>query len=346
MMLVLGIRSASMGHAFFSRARPHFFSNWRGRALRPQYIMDTLQKLLFPQATVRAETVTLDASFSEAVAHQNLPLAVRRLAGEVTASALLAAAALQYDGTVILQVAGDGPVKLLVVEVRPELVYRVSVTLRDKDASIDVNAGMRALINANGRGQCALILDPANRPQGVQPYQGIVALTGDSFAEVMTNYFITSEQVQTYIALASDEARVGGLMLQKMPSMGGKALPDNYDPEGWDRLKMFAQTVKSEELLTLSPEEIHRRLFWEESPLVTFEGKPIFRCRCSDEGVRQMIRSLGHDEAKSIIDEMGEIEVTCHYCGQTRHFDAIDVETIFSKAPVQAVSETRHESES
>ncbi len=299
--------------------------------------MDTLQKLLFTQAAARAETVTLDESFNEAVAHQHLPLAVRRLAGEVTASALLAAAALQFNGTVIMQVAGDGPVKLLVVEVRPELIYRVSVTLREPEALIDENATMQSLINAGGRGQCALILDPADRPEGVQPYQGIVALDGETFAEVMMNYFARSEQVQTHIALASDESRVGGLMIQKMPVMGGKALPENYDEEAWDRLKLFAGTVRSEELLTLTPEEINRRLFWEESPTVTFEGKPQFKCRCSDEGVRQMIRSLGREEADSIIDEFGQIEVTCHYCGHVRTFDAIDVASIFSDAPVQPV---------
>lgn len=304
-------------------------------------MMDTLQKILFTQAAARAETVTLDDSFTQAVAHQHLPIAVRRLAGEVTASALLAAAALQYDGTVMLQVAGDGPVKLLVVEVRPELVYRVSVTLRDPNAKLDDNASMASLINATGRGQCALILDPPNRAEGVQPYQGIVALDGENFASVMTNYFVHSEQVETHIVLASDEHRVGGIMLQKMPIMGGKKLPDDYDEDAWGRLKMFVETVKSEELLTLTPEEINRRLFWEESPRVTYEGTPVFRCRCSDEGVRNMIRSLGHDEAKSIVDELGQIEVTCHFCGHVRTFDSIDVEAIFSDAPVQEVCECK-----
>ena len=82
----------------------------------------------------------------------------------------------------------------------------------------------------------------------------------------MTNYFATSEQVETKIKLASDESGVGGLMLQKMPLLGGKALPEDFDEEGWQRLKIFADTVKSEELLTLDPEEINRRLFWEEFP--------------------------------------------------------------------------------
>ena len=61
--------------------------------------------------------------------------------------------------------------------------------------------------------------------------------------------------------LAADDKTAGGVFLQKMPAEGGK-LPADYDPEGWQRLTMFAGTVKSAELLTLSPEDINRRLFW------------------------------------------------------------------------------------
>lgn len=292
--------------------------------------MDALQKLLFQRAAVRGETVVLHDEFNRALEHQHLPLAVRRLAGEVTASALLAAAALEFDGSVLLQIAGDGPVKLLVAEVRPGLLFRVSVTMRDDAGEIKPDAGMTELVNAGGRGRCALILDQTGRAPDVQPYQGVVSLTGETFADVMTNYFASSEQVETKIKLASDESGVGGLMLQKMPLLGGKALPEDFDEEGWQRLKIFADTVKSKELLTLDPEEINRRLFWEESPNVTLEAKPVFKCRCSDEAVRNMVRSLGREEAEAIIAERGSIDVTCHFCGRTISLDAADVAALFA----------------
>lgn len=292
--------------------------------------MDALQKLLFQRAAVRGETVVLHDEFLRSVEHQHLPLAVRRLAGEVTASALLAAAALEFDGTVLLQIAGDGPVKLLVAEVRPGLAFRVSVTMRDDAGEISADAGMTELVNAGGRGRCALILDQTGRDPDMQPYQGVVSLSGNTFAEAMTNYFAASEQVETTIKLASDETGVGGLMLQKMPLLGGKALPEDFDEEGWQRLKLFADTVKSEELLTLAPEDINRRLFWEESPNVTLEAAPVFKCRCSDQGVQNMIRSLGREEADAIIAERGSIDVTCHFCGQVRSFDSADVAALFA----------------
>lgn len=187
--------------------------------------MDALQKLLFQRAAVRGETVVLHDEFSRSVEHQHLPLAVRRLAGEVTASALLAAAALEFDGTVLLQIAGDGPIKLLVAEVRPGLLFRVSVTMREDAGEISADAGMTELVNAGGRGRCALILDQTGRDPDTQPYQGVVSLAGETFAEAMTNYFATSEQVETKIKLASDESGVGGLMLQKMPLLGGRPFP-------------------------------------------------------------------------------------------------------------------------
>lgn len=293
--------------------------------------MDKFQKLLFPQAVARAETVTIDESFQAAISHQNLPLAVQRLAGEMAAAALLSAGALHYDGTVILQVAGDGPVRLMVVEVSPNLVYRVSVVMREQYDPIEENASMQSLLNVHGNAQCSFILDPANRPQGVEPYRGLVALEGETFADVMTNYFIHSEQVETLMVLACDERRAGGIMIQKMPTQGGKALPEDYDEDGWNRLKLFVNTVNSEELLTLSPEEINRRLFWEENPEVMYEEHPVFRCSCSDERLYSVIRSLGRDEVDSILEERdGNIEITCQFCGRVRLFTRDDVNEIFA----------------
>ncbi|EJX06340.1 Hsp33 protein [gut metagenome] len=249
----------------------------------------------------------------------------------MAACALLTASALQFDGSVLLQIAGDGPVKLIVVEVPKDLTFRISVTLRTDAEAIDPNASFTDLVNVSGNGRCALILDQADRAPDAQPYQGVVALNGESFAQAMTNYFISSEQVETKLMLASDDCAVGGIMVQKMPVVGGKALPDDFDEDGWQRIQTFVDTIKSEELLTLTPEDINRRLFWEESPLVTFEAEPRFQCRCSEEGVRTMVRNLGREEAESIIAEQGAIDVTCHFCGRHFHFEKSDLDQLFSE---------------
>lgn len=114
-----------------------------------------------------------------------------------------------------------------------------------------------------------------------------------------------------------------------MPAEGGK-LPADYDPEGWQRLTMFAGTVKSAELLTLSPEDINRRLFWEESPLVTHEAAPHFACTCSKARFDDLVRSLGREEVDTIIREKGALDVACRFCGAKAHYDAIDAAALFT----------------
>lgn len=305
--------------------------------------MDELQKLLFSRANVRGEAVALRGELAQALEHQHLPVAAKRLAGEAASAGLLAAAALQFDGTVLLQIEGDGPVRLVVAEVRPDFSFRVMAKLRDDadPASIDPNAKLQDLVNVHGRGRCALILDMTGRTRDQQPYQGVVPLEGDTLAEALEAYFAQSEQVETVIRLASDESAAGGVMLQKMPATGGK-LPQDFDPEGWQRLKMFAQTVKSAELLTLRPTEVNRRLFWEESPLVTLEAEPKFRCSCSPERFEGIVRSMGREEAEKLLaEEGGRIKITCSFCGRSHEFDSLDVKAIFENASCRASGSSR-----
>ena len=263
--------------------------------------MDALQKLLFPRANVRGETVVLGDALEQAVVNQNLPVAARRLAGEMAAAALLTAGALQFDGTVALQIEGDGPVRRALAEVRPGYAFRVMVELAagTDPAKLDPNAKLKDLVNVSGRGRCAFILDRAHRPADEAPYQGVVALEGDTLAQALENYFRHSEQVDTKLVLASDD-------------------------------KTAAGTVKSAELLTLSPEDINRRLFWEESPLVTHEAAPHFACTCSKARFDDLVRSLGREEVEAIIREKGALDVACRFCGAKAHYDAIDAAALFT----------------
>ena len=302
--------------------------------------MDELQKLYFPRANVRGQTVAVHESLQAALAAQALPAAAQRLAGEAAAATLLAAAALQFDGSVLLQIEGDGPVRLLVVEVRPDSSYRVMVKMRDdfQPASLTDDASLKELVNVGGKGRCALILDMRGRSRDEQPYQGVVALEGKDLGEALEAYFKQSEQIETVIRLAADGKAAGGVMLQRMATTGGKAAQD-FDPDGWDRLKVFVDTVKADEILTLKPEELNRRLFWEDSPLVTKELNPAFRCACSDERFAAIVRSLGRREVEEILAEQGKVEVACRFCGRKKVFDKIDVESIFANAstpPAQA----------
>lgn len=291
--------------------------------------MDNLQKLYFDKAAVRGETVVLDASLQEALGNHNLPVAVKHLVGEMTASALLCAGALEFDGSIVLQAVGDdaAPVKLVVIDISKDLTFRINVTMRDWEEGVAENAGMKELLNPNGKGRCALILDASTRANGEPPYQGVVVLEGDSFAEAMENYFARSEQVETTLRLASDGKRAGGVMVQKLPSSGG-VLPEDFDADGWERIRMFTKTAKAEELLTLEPEEINRRLFWEESPRVTLEKPLAFRCTCSAERVGNILLQFNRNEFFQHGEE--EVAVTCRFCGRKYSFSKEQVDELFA----------------
>ena len=225
-----------------------------------------------------------------------------------------------------------------------DLSLRATATLLGEVAH---DATLSQMVNVNNIGKCAITLDAKNRRPGQQAYQGVVPLFGDRreklehISEVLAHYMLQSEQLETTLVLAADGKVAAGLLIQKMPAGGGKvtpavqkeleANPDYLD--AYNRLSILASSLKREELLTLDVDTILRRLFWEE-PLLRFEPPPAelsprFACTCSRERVGRMLRSLGRDEAESIIAERGEIEVGCEFCGQQYRFDAVDAALVF-----------------
>jgi molecular chaperone Hsp33 len=274
------------------------------------------------------------------------PLPVQNLLGEMVAAATLMQSNIKFNGSLILQVFGDGPVKLAVVEVQPNFGVRATATVLGEVAP---DATLSAMVNVNNEGKCAITLDPLTRFPGQQPYQGVVPLFDDDheklekLSAVLEHYMLQSEQLDTTLVLAADSEVAAGLLIQRLPMAGSGNLAgslvsqENEDEIGvnehYNRIAILASTLKREELLTLDVDTILRRLFWEESitrfePL-TGDEAPHFSCTCSRERVSNMILGLGVAEAESIIAERGDIEVGCEFCGIKYLFDPIDAAQIF-----------------
>lgn len=300
---------------------------------------DTLIKLLFPAKSCRAEVLHLDDAWHSMVKNQDLPVCVKHMLGEMTAGAVMLAASLKFDGALILQLQGDGPVKLALVEVRTGLITRATAQLRVPADSLASDLTFKDLVNVNGNGRCAMILDMAGRAVGEQPYQGVIPLTEDSVAKTIESYMTQSEQIPTRLWLCATDEAAGGVLLQQVASTGGKESDVEVDPEGMKTLEMYANTVKPEELLGLDAKDLAMRLFWEDNPQILEELAPSFGCRCSQAGIESMVKSLGRDEARSIIEESGKIEVTCEFCGSTYVLDGVDVERLFAD-PAYATNST------
>ncbi len=300
---------------------------------------DTLLRFLFHDAPVRGEVVRLQASWRQMVANHRYPAPVARLLGEMTAAAALLAANIKFDGALILQIQGNGPVRLLVVEVQPGMRLRATAKLRET-AVIGEDATLQQLTNPNGEARCAITLDPTGRRPGQQPYQGVVPLAGETIAEVLENYLRQSEQTESRLWLAADESAAAGVLLQKLPQEGGAAKPD---VDAWQRAGALTATLTREELLTLEAEALARRLYWEERLQHFPPAAPRFECNCSRERSGRMLLALGREEAESILAERGDVEITCDFCNARYAFDAVDVGQLFaSGATREADASTRH----
>ncbi len=307
--------------------------------------MSELHKFLFEGLPVRGMLVRLTGSWQETLRRRASVGAfapeVRVLLGEMAAAGVLMQASIKFNGSLILQAFGDGPVKLAVAEVQPGLSFRVTAKVV---GAVPAGAQLEALLNVHGQGRCAITLDPLEKLPGQQPYQGVVPLHGDQreplqrVAQVLEHYMLQSEQLDTRLVLAADEQVAAGLLIQRLPAEGAGNLEGqsrrNEDDigrsEAFNRIAMLAATLTRDELLALTPDLILRRLFWEET-LRRFEPlHPRFACTCSRDRVRGMLQSLGRDESDSLIAERGLVEVGCEFCGLQYHFDAVDVGELFT----------------
>ena len=304
---------------------------------------DELHKFIFEGLPVRGMLVRLGPAWREALqrreAQGTYPAPVRALLGEMAAAATLMQANIKFNGALILQVFGDGPVKLAVAEVQPDLSFRATAKVVGK---VPADARLAAMLNVHGKGRCAITLDPQDRSGGAQPYQGVVGLRGDAgerlqaLAEVLEHYMLQSEQLDTRLMLAASDDCAAGLLIQRLPVQGEGNLEREHREdeiglnEAFNRIALLSETLTRDELLTLDADTLLRRLYWEED-LRRFEPlQPRFACRCSRERVRGMLRGLGAEEVKGIVAERGEVEIGCEFCGLQYRFDAVDVGELFT----------------
>jgi molecular chaperone Hsp33 len=297
---------------------------------------DQLQKFMFSAAPVRGEIVSLRNTWKEVLARRQYPAPVRDVLGEMMAACALLSANLKFDGTLIMQIFGDGPVKMLVVQCNSNLAMRATAKFTGETGdAIRDDASFAELVNANGQGRCVITLDPRDKKPGQQPYQGIVPLVGEdgpltSIAQVLEHYMHHSEQLDTRLWLAANTERAVGMLLQKLPGDGG-IVPHagEHDADTWERVCTLGATLSQDELLSASAETVFKRLFWQENVQHFAPAGARFECTCSREKVGAMLKMLGRDEVDGVVEERGHVEIHCDYCNQRYEFDPVDVAQLF-----------------
>ena len=295
---------------------------------------DTLQRFMFENAPVRGELVHLENSWRSVLDRHNYPDVLRNLMGELCAAAVLLAATLKLQGSLVLQIQGKGPIKLLVVECSGVGDLQLRAT-----AKWSGELGRGSVVDLIGEGLFVITLDPKD---GKQVYQGIVELEGKSVSEMLEIYMARSEQLETRLWLAANGHCAAGMLLQKLPDQPDQSGQHGQDADTWQRATLLANTLTPEELLYESAQTLIHRLYHEDD-MRLFDSQPvIFHCSCSRHSVGRMLMMLGRDEVHSILDERGTIEVFCEFCNQRYEFDKIDAELIFVEAVVQLGNEVRH----
>jgi molecular chaperone Hsp33 len=313
--------------------------------------LNELHRFVFDGLPVRGSIVRLTDAWTEILARRRSnsttgrwPQPVAGLLGEMAAAGALMQSNIKFNGALVLQIFGDGPVKVAVAEVQHDLSLRATAKVV---GDVHANATLPDLVNVGNHGRCAITLDPREKLPGQQPYQGVVPLYGDhherlqKLSDVLEHYMLQSEQLDTKLVLAADDHVAAGLLIQRLPveGEGNIGKQSGVDPhfadeigrnEDYNRIATLAASITREELLGLDVDTVLRRLFWEEKLLRFPAQAPRFACTCSRDRVARMLRGLGRDEADSIIAEIGEIEVGCDFCGQQYRFDAVDAAQLFA----------------
>ena len=291
---------------------------------------DSLRRFLFEKYDVHGKLAHLDATWQAILERHEYPPVIQVLLGEAMVATVLLASTLKFDGVLTLQLQGDGPLNLLVIQCSSQLTLRGLARWQS-----EVTEG--SLASMAGKGKLTITIESGSEGQR---YQGVVPLTGDSLTDCIQAYFEQSEQLQTRLWLSATQSRVAGMLLQRGADSGIDDDPE--EPDAWNRVCILADTLSGEELLGLSDKEILHRLFHEEDVRM-FESAPLsFRCSCSQVRVESMLESMGADEVHGIIEKRGAIDVRCEFCNKAYEFDAVDTERILLKGSGAGSSDSIH----
>jgi molecular chaperone Hsp33 len=296
---------------------------------------DCLRRFIFEQHNVRGEWVRLQDSWQQAKQHQVLVNdAVGSQLGQALAAVTLLSATIKFKGAVIMQFQGGGDLRMLVAQASNERKIRGLVRSNQQVAGDN----LKQMLGEGGR----LVLTV--EPDASDPFQGVISIDSESLAEVLTDYFVHSEQLDTRLWLFANQTHAAGLFIQELPGENKDNDNDNdNDKDDWDRIEMLANTVTAEEMFSLDCEELLHRLFHEEEVRLYEPESVEFQCNCSREKISGTLQALGRSELEEIVQQQGDIEVDCQFCGAHYDFDKVDVAGMLSNIPMELpLSETRH----
>lgn len=278
---------------------------------------NVLNRYLFEDLSVRGELVQLSDAYQHMLTNKDYPAPLQTLLGELLVATTLLTATIKFEGSITLQLQGDGPVSLVVVNGNNEQQVR---GIARWDGELAEQANLHDML---GKGHLVITIEPK---QG-ERYQGVVGLEGNSIAEVIESYFARSEQLKTRLWIRTGEhqgqAHAAGMLLQVMPDGTGS-------DTDFEHLEQLTDTVKDEELFTLAADELLYRLYNQDKVQVFDPQSVEFKCGCSRERSASAILTVGKEEVADILASEGSIALHCDYCGTSYNFDSSDVAELYA----------------
>lgn len=286
---------------------------------------DYIVRATAADANIRAfAAYTLD-TVEEARAKHNLsPVACAALGRLLTGGAMMGSMLKNDDDLLTLQIAGDGPIKNILVTADSKgdvkgFVGNPDVMLPpSKVGKLDVGGSI-------GNGVLTVIKDMGLK----EPYAGQVELQTGEIAEDLTYYFATSEQVPSCVGLGvlmnQEDATVkqaGGFIVQLMPFASDEVI------------EKLEENIKNIDSVTkmldtgMTPEQILEKLLDGLDPEFTDKTPVRFHCNCDRARIEKALISIGKDELQSMIDDGEPITMNCHFCNTDYTFTIDELKKI------------------
>ena len=273
---------------------------------------DQLHRYLFENHAVRGELVTVSDTWQRIMENHDYPPAVKTILGELLVATSLLTATLKFDGEITVQLQGDGPMTMAVINGNNKQQMRGVARVQGEIAD---DASLKDLI---GNGYLVITISPEEGER----YQGVVGLEGETLAACLEDYFMRSEQLPTRLFIRTGtvegKAAAGGMLLQVLPAR-------DAEMDDFNHLATLTDTIKAEELLALPANEVLWRLYHEEEVTLYDPQDVVFTCSCSRERCAAAIKTLPDEEIDTILAEDNEIDMNCEYCGTHYIFDAMDI---------------------
>jgi molecular chaperone Hsp33 len=286
-------------------------------------LVDALARFVFEHSAVRGALVSLDDACRDILRCHAYPPALSRVLAELLAATALLASTLKFKGALVVQLQGDGPVRLLVVECTADLALRATAQWNAAAEALPHDASLAQLAGGRAHGRLAISLDPKD---GSPIHQGIVALEATSIALLIEHYLTKSEQIESALAIATEDGHARGLLLQRLPGAAA------HDDATWARVAAIARNTPSAGLFVNGGADAVLQRRFPDDDLRLFSARAVrFACSCSQERVANALRMIGRVEVESILDEQGQVGVTCEFCNRSYTFDAEDARALFDQ---------------